>query len=600
MQKRNLIPTPLIQPAEVAPITIAPLQDAGRFETIRLVFNLIGFLVGLGWASAVRHRPPAEIARRTRVFLEDLGGLWIKAGQILSLRTDLLPPEMVEELSNLQYHARGFEPEIARQIVTTSLGQPIEAVFAVFEDLPFAAASISQVHRGRLRRNGQWVAVKVQRPGITRIFARDLRLITWLLRQLGRVPSVAYIPWDGMIRELQRIMQEEIDYRYEVANLRRLRKVLKRHKVYVPRVYTRVSGKQIIVMEFITGVLLSDYLRVQRNDPARANAWRAANNIDPHKVGSRLLRSFYRQLLEDNLFHGDLHPGNIVLFKDSRFALIDLGTIGNLEARFVELYKLEAFAVAERDYSKAADYFLLLADSIPAVDITAFKTETVEYYRAWEARTHQRGLSYAEKSITGGVAVQVAAVARKYKVSPTWQLLRVTRSLATLDSGLNALLDDVNPNKILRKYFRQAQGRTLDRVRRQGIGRLVGGAVSELQLAGGLTTARLRQDAIRFQDAQTKVDHFVETLLGIVRLALFVGAVALGYSFLYRSYTTEISGLHTRLGAFGQIAEGIARSPVEWHIVALIGVVYLVLVVHRLKQQFAKGTVRLPNGRLDT
>ena len=600
MQKQKLIPTPLVQAAEVAPITIAPVKEIGRFQTISLFLRLIRFALGMIWAVRVRHQPIAETARRTRVFLEDLGGLWIKAGQIISLRTDLLPREMVDELSKLQYRTQGFAPEIARQIVTASLGRPIETVFAVFEDDPFAAASISQVHRGRLRGSGRWVAVKVQRPGITQIFARDLRLITFLLRQLGRVPEVSYIPWDGMIRELQRIMQEEIDYRHEIANLRRLRTVLKRHKVYVPRVYARFSGKQVIVMEFVTGVLLSDYLRVQRSDPERVAAWRDENNVSPRKVGSRLLRSFYRQLLEDNLFHGDLHPGNIVLFKNSRFALIDLGTVGNLEARFVELYKLEAFAVAEQDYSKAADYFLLLADSMPAVDITGFKTETVEFYRAWEARTHLRGLSYAEKSITGGVATQVAEVARKYKVSPTWQLLRVTRSLGTLDSGLNSLLANTNPNKILRKYFRQAQRREVDRLRRRGIGRLVGSAVGELRLMGNLATARLRQDAVRFQDVQSKAHFFLETLLGVVRLALVVGAMALGYSFLYHHHFNIISGLHTWLGAFGQITEIIPRYPYEVSIAVILVVVYLIIVVGRIKRRFAQGTVRLPNGRLDT
>jgi ubiquinone biosynthesis protein len=599
LQKQSLIPSPLLEQTELTPITIAPVRELRHFETLRLIRRLIGFGLALVWARS-RHRDPAEIAQRTRVFLEDLGGLWIKAGQILSLRTDVLPREMVDELSKLQYQSRGFAPEVAEQIVTDSLGVPIDTVFDIFEAAPFAAASISQVHRGRLRHNGRWVAVKVQRPGIDRVFARDLRLISWLLRRMSRVPTVSYISWEGMIRELQRIMAEEIDYRFEVSNIRRLRKVLKRHKVYVPRVYTKFSGKQVIVMEFVHGVLLSDYLRIQRDDPERVAAWREANKVKPHQVGSRMLRSFYRQLLEDNLFHGDLHPGNIVLFKKGRFALIDLGTIGNLEARFVEIYKLEARAVAEGDYSKAADYFLLLADSIPVVDIVGFKTETVEAYRAWETRTHLRGLSYAEKSITGSVSLEVAGVARRYRVSPTWQLLRVTRSLATLDSGLTTLLDDANPNRILRKYFRQARSRAWRRLRRRGIGSVVASAVSDVQLVRATTTARLRQDAIRFQNAQTKIDHFVEKVLSLFRLLLIAVAVIAAYSFLYRYYFRGIARLHHWLGGLGRVAEVIPKYPYEWNIVAIVVALYLIVVIHRLKRHFAKGTVRLPNGRLDS
>ncbi|MCB0237469.1 MAG: AarF/ABC1/UbiB kinase family protein, partial [Anaerolineae bacterium] len=152
--------------------------------------------------------------------------MWIKAGQLISLRTDLLSREMANELSQLTYLTNGFEPDIARQVVEDELGRPIEDVFDVWDAHPFAAASISQVHRARLRSNGVWVAVKVQRPGIKQVFARDLKLISRILRMMKRMPGLGFITWDGMIRELERMMTEEVDYRYETANLRRMRKLL--------------------------------------------------------------------------------------------------------------------------------------------------------------------------------------------------------------------------------------------------------------------------------------------------------------------------------------------------------------------------------------
>ena len=251
-----LVPTPLVGASETPQVKIVPVKKQTRLETIRLVLAIYRLAFGLLWQKVTRRSNPDARALRVRAFMEDNGGLWVKAGQLLSLRTDLFSPAMIDQLSQLAYRANGFPPEIARQVVEESIGAPIESVFSFYEEMPFAAASISQVHRARMRRTGEVVAIKVQRPGIDRILRRDLKLITFMLRMAKRVPTVAYITWDGMIKELQQIVGEEVDYRYEVSNLRRLRKNLKPHNVYVPKVHRRLSGKKIIVMEFIEGVLM--------------------------------------------------------------------------------------------------------------------------------------------------------------------------------------------------------------------------------------------------------------------------------------------------------------------------------------------------------
>ena len=127
MLKRELITTPLVDAVELPPVTIVPVKELGRFKTLRLVLRAVRFLFGIMWAQRVRHEPPEAIAMRIRNFLEDMGGLWVKAGQLLSLRTDLLSPEMADQLTQLQYRANGFAPEIARQIVTKTLGRPLAA-----------------------------------------------------------------------------------------------------------------------------------------------------------------------------------------------------------------------------------------------------------------------------------------------------------------------------------------------------------------------------------------------------------------------------------------------------------------------------------------
>ena len=279
MLKQRQITTPLVDPLELPPVAIVPLKAHGRLKTLNLVISLVRFAFAIFYAQRIRREPPAAVAVRVRNFLEDTGGLWVKFGQLISLRIDLLPREMADELTQLQYHAYGFDPEVARRILTETLGRPLEEVFDVFEDHPFAAASISQEHRAHLRRENVWAAVKVQRPDIVAIFERDLKVISALLRFLGRLPGFGFISWEGMIRELQHIMREEIDYRYETANLRRMRKPLRKQKVYVPRVFEEYGGTRVIVMELVEGPLMSDYLRLERTDPDRLAAWREENNI---------------------------------------------------------------------------------------------------------------------------------------------------------------------------------------------------------------------------------------------------------------------------------------------------------------------------------
>lgn len=598
MLKPERIPTPLVQPQERAPIKIVPLPQPRPFQTVVLIFKLMWFGVSLFWMQRVRRAPPAQVAQRARAFFEDLGGLWIKAGQLISLRADAMSREMAHELGELQYRSYGFAPEIARQVIQKTLGKPLAEVFDAYEEMPFAAASISQEHRAHLRTENVWVVLKVQRPGIEAIFQRDLKFIRLLLRGFGMIPSISYLDFDGMYRELSRIMLEEIDYRYEQANLRRMRKTLRPHKIYVPKYFKQYSGAHLIVMEEIPGVLMSDYLAVQRTDPERLAAWRKENNVKARKVGSLLLRSFYRQVTEDNLIHGDLHPGNIMLLRNSRVALLDFGSIGTQDKRFAERYRTLALAIATKDYTKAVDVNLMLADSIPVIDLPKMRGEMVEAYRNWEARTHLDDLSYLEKSFTGTGSTEIARIAAKYKVRTSWQLLRAGRALSTLEVSLAGLLGNTNPAKIIRKYFRQSQARQL-RKARKNLGRNLASAYSTLSETASYTTEATRVGALQFEAAQSKFAQFFGFTFGVLRVIL-IGLMLFGiYKFLHDYANQWVAGFNARLGAFGQFISDIPRWELEYFILLLLVLGALLFFVHRLGNILSAPTKRLPNNRLD-
>src|SRR3546814_179238 len=265
--------------------------------------------------------------------------MWIKIGQLLSLRTDVFSEAVCRELSRLQYQVIGFPLSEVEEALATEYGADVDDIFQYFSAEPIAAASISQVHLALLREPNVLVAVKVRRPRAEIAFIRDLRHLKWIIRIIEFLGLGQYLHLRDALWELEQMVKEELDFRYEAANTRRMRKLLKRHDIYVPRVFQDISTSRILVTEFIDGVLVSDYIRVSQQDPERIRRWCLANNVDPKKVGKRLFQSAMRQIFEDNLFHADIHPGNIMLLRDSRLVQIDFGTIGYCERNFLANYK---------------------------------------------------------------------------------------------------------------------------------------------------------------------------------------------------------------------------------------------------------------------
>src|SRR5262249_17162233 len=239
------------------------------------------------------------------------------------------------------------------------------------------AASIGQVHKAWLKEERVWVAVKVRRPDVQRVADRDMTFIRFLIRVLEWLRFKPYARWPDLFWELQEVMLEELDYRFELTNMRRMKKILQRHGIYVPEVFPRYCTPAILVMEFIHGVLMSDYLQTARLDPARLETWREENNVKPARLARHLLHSFFRQAFEENLFHGDLHPGNIVLLRDDGIAFLDYGSLGSLERDLTRNVDLYIQALGGRQYAKMVDIFFLFSPSLPPSNLTECKNEMI-------------------------------------------------------------------------------------------------------------------------------------------------------------------------------------------------------------------------------
>jgi ubiquinone biosynthesis protein len=598
MLKERLVPTALIDAATREPVRIG---TNGRFPKMRktlVVQHIVGLLGTVVWRLLTGKLSRRSYARLFRRFCEDLGGLWIKAGQLLSYRVDIFSPEFCQEMSNLQAQAVGFAPEIARQIIEEELGAPIDTYFDEFTDTPFAAASIGQIHRAHLRYEDMWVAVKVQRPYLQDIFDADLAIIEIMIRFLLRIRFRPFMRWDEGMRELRQMMREELDCRYEAAAFRRMRKTLGKHNVYVPKVFKVYNRKRVIVTEFVHAALVADYIMMQKKDPGRLADWLDENNIKPAIVSRRLLLSLYRQIFEDNLYHGDLHPGNIILLRNSRLALIDFGAIAFTENELLDRFRILFRAMASRDYAKAADTALLLGGKVRASDLEAVRSELVEVLRDWGTRVEVMDLPYYERKIDSAV-VEITQIMAKYKCEVKWSFLRMRRATAALDASLVSLDPEINIYALMKRYIRKSDERDYVRARR-GLSLVWG--MNSLQSVMSVASenakfqgASERRKGQIFEATTSKFAYLMAIVFGQIAVIQFLAGGFFMAAFLQQYYPNIASVV-----VWDRLADLAGRLvprldyPV-WVGLMLVGLVFFVNTL-KLRRKFAERETQVSDG----
>ncbi len=203
----------------------------------KVMIGLLRLVAELLWSRLTKSSNLSQYGRRARIALERLGPLWIKAGQILSLRGDLFSTEACVELAKIQESAEGMSFEWVRGILEQELERPLESVFEQFGKTPFGATPLAQLHRAYLRREQVWVVVKVQKIYARRIFSQDRGVLWFIAWVLKRVSPYTNLRWEDLGRQLEDLMEKELDFRYEASSLRRLKKKLRKHEIYVPETF---------------------------------------------------------------------------------------------------------------------------------------------------------------------------------------------------------------------------------------------------------------------------------------------------------------------------------------------------------------------------
>ncbi len=280
--------------------------------------------------------PNRTTAARFRQMLAELGPTFIKLGQILSSRPDLLPAHWVEELSVLQDSCPPMPLDMVRKEIERGLGRPVEELFASLDDEPLASASIAQVHRA-VTHAGEQVAVKVQRPDARARIEADVSLLYELAQLLEAVVEETGVTTpSGVIEEFDRTIHEELDFAHEARNAQVMAEAATgRELVVIPRVHAALSCATVLTLDFVEGVKISDVT--------------AEDGYDLEQIARNVIEASFRQLFEDGLFHGDPHPGNLLVLPGNRIALLDFGLVGKLSRAQQEVLVTLLVAVALRD-----------------------------------------------------------------------------------------------------------------------------------------------------------------------------------------------------------------------------------------------------------
>jgi len=297
--------------------------------------------------------PPEHL----RMALEELGATFVKLGQLLSTRADLLPPEYMAELAKLQDSVPPVPTEQIQELLVTELGQPVDAAFASFDPKSLAAASIGQAHAAT-RHDGVQVVIKIQRPGVAKQVEQDLDILRNLAATASHHWEVAK-QYDlvELVEEFEETIREELDYFHEARNVERFAtNFADDASVHIPRVFWDTSTPRLLTLERISGIKVSDQARLD------------AEHIDHQALAERGAGIILKMIFEDGFFHADLHPGNFFIESDGRVGLIDFGMTGTLDERVRDRLADLIVALNSQDYDQLVEGVLELGMSKERVD----------------------------------------------------------------------------------------------------------------------------------------------------------------------------------------------------------------------------------------
>jgi ubiquinone biosynthesis protein len=453
--------------------------------------------------------------------LESMGPTFIKAGQLLSTRPDLLPVEYLVGLSRLQDEVEPFDSDEAERILAEELGVRISKAFSRFDSVPIASASLGQVHYAEMR-DGRPVAVKIQRPGVRQQVASDLEAMEKVAEVMAeRTELGERFDLVAMVAEFRRTLMDELDYRQEAHNLERLGENLKKFdRLLVPRPIMDFTTSRVLVMDWVEGVKITSLRPLGRME------------LGGEELASQLFEAYLQQVLVDGFFHADPHPGNLSLTTDHRIALLDLGMVARISSSLQEKMVRFLMAVSESDGEEAAQVAIKLGEPGPDFDEAGFVAAVTELV------DRQQGV-VAKDIELGKVVLGVTRTASEHGIRIPGDLSMLGKTLLNLDRVGRALDPEFDPNEAIRTHVADIVRQRM--WQQASPGRIAASLLEMNDFLQELPT-RLNKtlDLLATNRVRIKVDAFDEAYmmeglqkianritLGLVVAALIVGAAML-------------------------------------------------------------------------
>jgi len=583
-------------------IPLLPIVDGKRR---RLLFeNGLRLAAGMTGLVLRGKNDPRSMAELVTNFARDMGGIWVRIASFLSDHRSTLPEEFCQVLLESGERTGGFPFEIVRRVVEQDLGRPLEEIFETFDHNPIAATFSSQTHKARLRPGGAPVAVKVQRPGITETVVTDLRIVRGLLPLLCWLTRIPRANWEDGLWRMGSTIALEQDYRLEATHMMRLGKRLRKHKVLVPWIYQEYSGKRTLTKQFVAGVTVAELVRARKEDLGRAEQWQLENGIQPEKIGKRLFDSLMRQVLEEDLFDQDWNPRNVLLLKGNRLAIVDFWAMRALERNFQEKIGTLFQAIVQREFRKAADYFILIGPPVPMThDVSEVRRKIVQSLRTFDVRARAELLPYEEKTLMKAFGEMGRAMVADGS-SPTFDFLEVDRAFRVLDLSLRDLIPHADVIRMHEKFWKEADVRRLrETLSRKSLRRSLMSAVElianspaalaeQLEFSGEL----IRRQAKIFRQTSSKLAQLLEFFFSLLTKGLLAMAALLLAAFGFQRFHHSLPDL-SWIGPAGlRLLASLPVADTLEGAVLLILVLYLAKESWKLQRRLGQKTLSRPDG----
>lgn len=459
-----------------------------------------------------------------RRMLEELGPTFVKAGQILSMRSEILPPSFTRELSKLRTDVEPMDRETVLAALRAEYDRPIEEIFDAIDDNPLGSASVAQVHKARLV-TGELVAVKVQRPHVQEVMAKDISIMRSLARRLGGfIGADQFLDLQSVVDELWLSFREETDFLVEARNLEEFRRNNAGCKFLdCPKPYPALCTRHVVVMDYIEGIPIDDTVEL------------TAAGYDCAEIGEKLMDNYTAQMLDDGFFHADPHPGNLVV-SGNKIVYMDLGIMGRLSSGDRRCVSQMVEAVARRDSIELADGLLRFSrGGSSEVDYAHLLGEL-------DAIIANYGSADLSDLDIGGFVNSLVTMARRNGIELPGSVTMLARALVTLEGVVDHLLPNASMVDIIKRHLsahttpQDAAKREAKQLAREGVSASHGLLVAAGEAGHAmrmLTRGQLRVnlDLAGTEDPLEDMGHIVNRLtLAIIAAGLFMGSSIVYYA----------------------------------------------------------------------